>query len=54
MAKILFIEDDLRWQTLLKEILETAGHTLDGASSFEVAMVKLEKFDFDILVFDYG
>ncbi len=53
MAKVLFIEDDLTWQNILRKLLKTAGHEFEGAESFDSAMALLSgKSKFDVIVFD--
>jgi len=52
MAKILFIEDSKRWQEEIRLILATAGHSLESANSFELAMEKIKANNFDVVVFD--
>ena len=53
MSKVLFIEDDLSWQDILRKLLETAGHEAQRATTFEAAIGILSgKKQFDVIVFD--
>jgi CheY-like chemotaxis protein len=53
MTKVLFIEDSIRWQEILRKLLETAGYESQRANSFEAALGCLsEKDKYDVIVLD--
>jgi DNA-binding response OmpR family regulator len=51
MAHILLVEDDHQVSDLLRELLETAGHTLDCARTFADAEARLAGA-YDLLICD--
>lgn len=51
-AKILVVEDDARLRKVLLEALSLEGHDLESAESAEIAIKKLEKEKFDVLLTD--
>ena len=52
MSDILVIDDEDVIRMLVMEILESAGHTVTGAESAEVALSLLERSEFDLVVSD--
>jgi CheY-like chemotaxis protein len=53
MAKVLFVEDDVSWQEILEELLETAGHETQRAPTIDAALGILRgKQKYDVIVFD--
>ncbi len=53
MANVLFIEDDISWQGVLEELLETAGHKAQRATTIDAALAILQgKQKYDVIVFD--
>ncbi len=53
MARVLFIEDDTRWQNKLQELLEIAGHEAQYVSTIDAALACIDrKKSFDVISFD--
>lgn len=52
MARILIVEDKADFRTMMRDILETAGHEIDEAENGKAAMRRMDEADFDLLVTD--
>ena len=53
MARVLFIEDDVSWQGVLEELIETAWHESKRATTIDTAIaLMVGKQKYDVIVFD--
>ena len=53
MARILVVDDNTLLRTILRDVLEKAGHTVDEAEDGTVALAKLKARLPDLVVTDY-
>lgn len=54
MAKILVVDDEITSITILKKVLEDAGHRVTTVSDGTKAMEKIKEFKYDILLTDFN
>ncbi len=52
MAKILVVDDELTSITILRKVLEDAGHRVTTVSNGNMAMEKIKEFKYDIMLTD--
>ena len=52
IARILVVDDQLKWRNALQMILEQEGYTVMTASDFESACILLDSCDFDLVTLD--
>jgi DNA-binding NtrC family response regulator len=54
MAKILVVDDEITSITILKKVLEDAGHRVTTVSDGNKALEKIKEFKYDILLTDFN
>lgn len=54
MAKILVVDDEVTSITILKKVLEDAGHSVTTVSEGNTAIEKIKEFKYDILLTDFN
>ena len=54
MAKILVVDDEITSITILKKVLEDAGHRVTTVSEGNKALEKIREFKYDILLTDFN
>jgi DNA-binding NtrC family response regulator len=54
MAKILVVDDEITSITILKKVLEDAGHRVTTVSDGNMAMEKIKEFKYDIMLTDFN
>jgi len=54
MAKLLIVEDEVKFATKLREYLQMEQHVVDMAHSAEDAWQFLEMYKYDVLIFDWN
>lgn len=54
MAKILVVDDEITSITILKKVLEDAGHRVSTVSDGNMAMEKIKEFKYDIMLTDFN
>jgi DNA-binding NtrC family response regulator len=54
MAKILVVDDEITSITILKKVLEDAGHRVTTVSEGNTALEKIKEFKYDIMLTDFN